>query len=210
MASAQVMAQVPTLISGDSDPSDGIQVTIGVVLSRNQLKLPDEARATIISGQVVDIMNTHFPPESTPGGVYDIRVIATVGRIPAIQVPLVGDRNTGEKWEDILPGSLLEAIVGQVSQAPQIVALNFDGCNGSLNLFTGTFDTITYDPGTIFEAERRLGGSWQPWYDGDETCLPSPTSSPQMEMRVRTLSIFGPSAWVIKVAVGNCGGGSQW
>ena len=88
---------------------------------------------------------------------------------------------------------------------PTDVLLFCDGCDGYIGHYTGTFDSTNLIPGDYFEAERRIGNAWQPWYEGGSVCLPT-SSQGDVDIRVRIENIIGYSIWIYRWAYCDCGG----
>lgn len=124
----------------DDDPSDGIVVGIRADLAATAIFQSAQARAGVISNQVVKLMNDAFPPSSTPATIYSVSVVVYYAGFQGATFSIVGDRNSSEQWSDILPEVVWQGMgVGDSFNA--FLNQNYCGNNCVLTTSSG-FDSI--------------------------------------------------------------------
>lgn len=93
----------------------------------------------------------------------------------------------------------------QPASPPTGASVAFLSCSGSTATYTVTWGGETVFQSDYFEAERRIGSTYYPWYEGDSGCRPYSSSASGVTVRIRTVSVGGNSAWVFAGDANNCG-----
>jgi hypothetical protein len=112
------------------DPIQGLMV-VPITPSRKNLTQP--ANASWFAQKVLNQL-TSVVPESmiTTESFFYIEVFAQLGPFPVRSFPLIGHIKPGEKWKDIAPGIVVDALVAST---------NFGGGGGSIG--TAAIDPLS-------------------------------------------------------------------